>query len=126
MTEAALTIGIVLCVTHVWGSGPGAAMAQTRLDIEQALRALTPGQLIVVEDERGQRVRGRSVKPRRQGSSRTLIGAATGLVPGLLLGHGFNTYCNNEGPGLLPGRVSLFRRFVRGGRGLDRVGESIT
>lgn len=133
---------MVLSVALLSALGFDSARAQTQSDPLQAAMALEPGELVAVEDDSGDRTKGRlrevtasaivvetgdALSQRRSipldrivRLSRVdgrlngfLIGAAAAAVPGLLLGHGFNTYCNNEGPDYARSRTSTPVRCLR-------------
>ena len=116
--------------------GTGSAVGQTPVDsLAQLQPVLTMGRLVIVEESEGSRVSGaltgltatsitvtpKLSPPRVVAAERVsrvtrvdsrlngfLIGAAAGAVPGLLLGHGWSAYCNNEGGGPCPISYAIF------------------
>jgi hypothetical protein len=109
------------------------AMAQTTVDsFAELSRVVKKGNVVFVQDEKGQRTKGKIAELSDTSlwvitggvTGRTLsfnadrvmrvskvdsrlngflIGAAAGAIPGLILGHFFNQYCKNESPDYCPG-----------------------
>ena len=118
----AVRVAVMAIVLTIVCARPG--VAQPTVDaLAQLSQVIRPGTLVIVTDEKGQRVKGKIAElsdvslDLRTGSDGTisfradrvmrvsrvdsrlngfLIGAAAGLVPGLLLGHGLKSWCINE------------------------------
>lgn len=122
----------ILVLLFVLGCAPAAIAQDTVSSFADLPRVVTKGNVVFVQDEKGERtkgritelsdrslaimtggVMGRTLKFNADDVTRVskvdsrlngfLIGAIAGAVPGLLLGHQFNQYCKNESPDYCPG-----------------------
>ena len=137
----------VLALAIFSGFWPRPVLAQTvSSTLEGAFVNLKPGQLVFVENDSGERVKGKlfrlsfsEIVLRTDGplggrkpfatdrvariskidSRRNgfLIGLAAGAVPGLLLGRTFNELCKNESPDYCPSAFLIFGGLLSVGGG---------
>lgn len=143
-----LTVRVALMALSLTSAFAGSSAAQTQVDsFTQLSEVLKSGNVIYVEDDAGQRTKGRLLD--LSGSSLTiesgrqqrsfpadrlvrvsqvdsklngfLIGFAAGAIPGLMFGHTVNSYCYNESPDHCPSAYFIFGG-LSGGVGMDRLG----